>query len=143
MDPRFGTEAMEIIPLQNRLRGVVHERPHVRRAQCPSSFLKDFPPAAGTTIGLPGLKARRLLALTHSGVQQTFTMSMYQGVLYAADPPEGVAREPDQSPDASVIIAVTAIVFPLATISMFIRMYARIVLIKKVAFDDCEYFERF
>lgn len=66
-------------------------------------------------------------------------MSMYQGVMYAADPPEGVARDPDQTPNASVIIAVTAVVFPLATLSMFVRMYARIVLIKKVAFDDCEY----
>lgn len=65
-------------------------------------------------------------------------MSEYNGVLYGADPPAGIERNPDQSPDAAVLTVVTGIVFPLAAISMFIRMYARVVIIKKVALDDCK-----
>lgn len=65
-------------------------------------------------------------------------MSLYKGVLYPADPPEGVERDPDQSPDANVLIVVTGITFVISTISIFIRMYARVVLIKKFAFDDCK-----
>lgn len=64
---------------------------------------------------------------------------MDNGILYAANPPEGVERNPNQSPDAAVLTVVTGIVFPLAAISMLIRMYARIVIIKKVAFDDCKF----
>lgn len=65
-------------------------------------------------------------------------MSLYNGVLYPADPPEGVERDPDQSPEANVLIIVTGITFAISTISMAIRMYARVVLIKKFAFDDCK-----
>jgi hypothetical protein len=68
----------------------------------------------------------------------TVTMSLYNGVLYPADPPEGVERDPNQSPDANVLIVVTGITFAISTISMAIRMYARVILIKKFAFDDCE-----
>jgi hypothetical protein len=65
-------------------------------------------------------------------------MSLYNGVLYPADPPEGVKRDPDQSPDANILIIVTGITFVISTISMAIRMYARVILIKKFAFDDCK-----
>jgi hypothetical protein len=65
-------------------------------------------------------------------------MSLYNGVLYPADPPEGVERDPNQSPEADVLIIVTGVTFAISTISMAVRMYARVVLIKKFAFDDCK-----
>ena len=65
-------------------------------------------------------------------------MSLYNGVLYPADPPEGVERDPNQSPEANDMIIVTGLTFAISTISMAIRMYARVILIKKFAFDDCK-----
>lgn len=66
-------------------------------------------------------------------------MSLYNGVLYAADPPEGVERDPDQKPEAAVLTVITGITFALSTISIFTRLYGRTVLMKKFAFDDCKY----
>lgn len=66
-------------------------------------------------------------------------MSLYNGVLYAADPPEGVERNPNQEPEAAVLTVITGITFALSTISMITRLYGRIVLIKKFAFDDCTF----
>ena len=64
-------------------------------------------------------------------------MSMTDGVLYPMDPPEGTERDPNQSPDAAVLTVITGVTFALATISMGVRLWARIAMIKKVAFDDC------
>jgi len=65
-------------------------------------------------------------------------MSEYNGVLYPADPPAGVERDPNQTPEAAVLTIVTGITFALSTISMIIRLYGRTVLIKKFSFDDCK-----
>jgi hypothetical protein len=66
-------------------------------------------------------------------------MSVYNGVFYPADPPEGYDRDPDQRPEAAVLTIVTGVVFTLSTLSMIVRLYGRIVLIKKFAFDDCKF----
>ena len=66
-------------------------------------------------------------------------MSVYNGVLYPADPPEGIERDPDQKPEAAILTIVTGITFALSTFSIIIRLYGRIVLIKKFAFDDCKF----
>jgi hypothetical protein len=66
-------------------------------------------------------------------------MTVYNGVLYPADPPEGVERDPDQKPEAGILIIITGITFTLSTISIITRLYGRIVLIKSFAFDDCQY----
>jgi hypothetical protein len=65
-------------------------------------------------------------------------MSVYNGILYPADPPEGYERDPDQQPEAVVLTVVTGVTFALSTFSIIIRLYGRIVLIKKFAFDDCK-----
>jgi len=65
-------------------------------------------------------------------------MSVYNGVLYPADPPEGIERDPNQKPEAAVLTIVTGITFALSTFSIITRLYGRIVLIKKFAFDDCK-----
>lgn len=59
--------------------------------------------------------------------------------MYGADVPDGFVRNPDQSPDSAVLTVITGVFFPLATISMIIRIYARVVIIKKVALDDCKF----
>lgn len=64
-------------------------------------------------------------------------MSVYNGVLYAADPPDGIERDPDQQPEAAVLTVITGITFALSTFSIITRLYGRIVLMKKFAFDDC------
>ncbi|GAB7334877.1 hypothetical protein MBLNU13_g06774t1 [Cladosporium sp. NU13] len=63
-------------------------------------------------------------------------MSVYSGVLYPADPPEGIERDPNQKPEAAVLTIVTGITFALSTLSIITRLYGRIILIKKFAFDD-------
>ena len=65
-------------------------------------------------------------------------MSVYNGVVYPADPPEGIERDPNQKPEAAVLTIVTGITFALSTFSIITRLYGRIVLIKKFAFDDCK-----
>lgn len=67
------------------------------------------------------------------------TMSVYNGVLYSADPPDGIERNPNQTPDATILTVVTGITFALSTISMATRLYGRIVLIKQFSFDDCKF----
>jgi hypothetical protein len=65
-------------------------------------------------------------------------MSVYNGVLYPADPPEGIERNPDQQPEATVLTVITGITFALSTFSIITRLYGRTVLMKKFAFDDCK-----
>ena len=65
-------------------------------------------------------------------------MSVYNGVLYPADPPDGIERNPDQRPEAAVLTIITGITFALSTFSIITRLYGRIVLIKSFAFDDCK-----
>jgi hypothetical protein len=67
-------------------------------------------------------------------------MSVYNGVVYPADPPEGIERDPNQKPEAAVLTIVTGITFTLSTLSIITRLYGRTVLIKKFAFDDCKLF---
>lgn len=67
-------------------------------------------------------------------------MSVYNGVVYPADPPEGIERDPNQKPEAAVLTIVTGITFALSTLSIITRLYGRTVLIKKFAFDDCKFF---
>jgi len=67
-------------------------------------------------------------------------MSVYNGVLYPADPPDGFERDPDQKPEASVLTIVTGVTFALSTFSIITRLYGRTVLMKKFAFDDCKFF---
>lgn len=66
-------------------------------------------------------------------------MSVYNGVFYPADPPEGIERDPNQKPEAAILTIVTGITFALSTFSIIVRLYGRTVLIKKFAFDDCTY----
>jgi len=65
-------------------------------------------------------------------------MSVYNGVLYPADPPAGIERDPNQQPDAAVLTVITGVTFALSTFSIITRLYGRIVLIKSFAFDDCK-----
>ncbi|KAK8867636.1 hypothetical protein PGQ11_006214 [Apiospora arundinis] len=63
-------------------------------------------------------------------------MSMDNGILYAAAPPFGVTRNPDEPHQATTLVVVTGIFLPLAVISMAIRTYTRAAIVRKVAFDD-------
>ncbi|KAF5024258.1 hypothetical protein F66182_3667 [Fusarium sp. NRRL 66182] len=63
-------------------------------------------------------------------------MSVDNGVIYAMDPPEGVARDVNQQPESAPLVIVAAIFFPLATISMIVRVYTRAVMVHKLSFDD-------
>lgn len=59
------------------------------------------------------------------------------GILYAADPPPGVERDPSAAGDNLTLNIVSGIFFPLAVIFTIGRMYTRAVLVRTVSLDDC------
>lgn len=65
-------------------------------------------------------------------------MSVYNGVTYAMAAPDG--QTPDQSHlyEATPLIVITGIFLPLSVATMAIRMYTRVIISSKVAFDDCK-----
>lgn len=65
-------------------------------------------------------------------------MSLDNGVLYPMDPPSGVARDINQPAESAPLVIITAVLFPLATICMVIRIYTRAFIVCKLSFDDCK-----
>ncbi|KAF4966450.1 hypothetical protein FZEAL_10657 [Fusarium zealandicum] len=63
-------------------------------------------------------------------------MSVENGVVYLIDPPPGEVRDIHQPHEAVPLITVAAVFFPLATISMAVRVYTRAALVHKLSFDD-------
>ncbi|ETS75966.1 hypothetical protein PFICI_12910 [Pestalotiopsis fici W106-1] len=63
-------------------------------------------------------------------------MSVYNGVTYAMAASDG--QTPDQSHpyEAAPLIVITGIFLPLSVLTMAIRMYTRVIISSKVAFDD-------
>lgn len=67
----------------------------------------------------------------------------YNGITYAAAPPDGIARDVNQPYEARALIVVTAITLPLATLFVGIRLYTRYFITASVGVDDCECSRRF
>lgn len=59
-------------------------------------------------------------------------------VAYAAEPPKGVLRNPQQPYDVDVLIVVTTVFFAIATASMAIRLYTRAFIVHMLVIDDCK-----
>lgn len=66
-------------------------------------------------------------------------MYLYKGVAYVAPPPEGVTPNASAPLDAVSLIIITSISVPLAVFTTGIRLYTRMVIIRKVTHDDCEF----
>lgn len=62
----------------------------------------------------------------------------YNGITYAAAPPDGVTRDVNQPYEATALIVVTAVTLPLATLLMGIRIYTRYFVTASVGVDDCK-----
>ncbi|KAK9417635.1 hypothetical protein SUNI508_01392 [Seiridium unicorne] len=63
-------------------------------------------------------------------------MSLYNGILYAMAPPDGVTPNNENPYEATSLIAITGVFLPLSVITMVIRLYTRAIISGKVAFDD-------
>lgn len=64
-------------------------------------------------------------------------MSLYNGVLFSAPPPEGVIPDVNAPKDTAAIIVCISIFLSLAIISTAIRIFTRARIIGNVAADDC------
>lgn len=64
--------------------------------------------------------------------------AIYNGVRYAAAPPDGVERDVNQPYEATTLIVVTAVTLPLATLFVGIRLYTRYFITASVGVDDCK-----
>lgn len=62
----------------------------------------------------------------------------YNGITYAAAPPDGVARDVNPAYEATALIVVTAVTLPLATLFVGIRLYTRYFITASVGMDDCK-----
>jgi hypothetical protein len=65
-------------------------------------------------------------------------MSEYNGVLYPVPPPQGLVPNPDAPYEATPVIAVACVFFPLAFITTCIRVYTRVFIVRQFVVDDCE-----
>ena len=86
------------------------------------------------------VEQRFLLSLSSTAELSLSTdsnMSTADGITYAATPPMNLIQDPDQSPQAVVLVAITAVCFPLASIISLIRLYTRSRISGKVSVDDC------
>ncbi|KAM0385232.1 hypothetical protein HYE67_008019 [Fusarium culmorum] len=63
-------------------------------------------------------------------------MSVENGVLYPMDPPPGMVRDVGQAAESAPLVVMTAVIFPLATVCMVIRVYTRACIVCKLSFDD-------
>ncbi|KAF4443217.1 hypothetical protein F53441_11526 [Fusarium austroafricanum] len=63
-------------------------------------------------------------------------MSVDNGVIYVMDPPPGFVRDVNQHPQSAPLVVVSAVFFPLETISMMVRIYTRAAIVRRVSFDD-------
>ncbi|KFY45090.1 hypothetical protein V494_01152 [Pseudogymnoascus sp. VKM F-4513 (FW-928)] len=63
-------------------------------------------------------------------------MSLYDGVLFSAPPPEGVIPNANAPHDATALVACIGVFLPLAIISTAIRIFTRVRVQRSVAIDD-------
>ncbi|KAI0131883.1 hypothetical protein BJ170DRAFT_679781 [Xylariales sp. AK1849] len=63
-------------------------------------------------------------------------MSLYNGVLYASAPPDGVTPDPDAPYEATSLLTVIGVFLPLAVITTGVRLYTRMAIQGQIAFDD-------
>jgi hypothetical protein len=64
-------------------------------------------------------------------------MSLYNGVLFSAPPPEGVIPDANAPHNATALVVCIGVFLPLAIISTAIRIFTRVRIQRNVAIDDC------
>lgn len=63
-------------------------------------------------------------------------MSLYEGVAYAAPPPEGFTPDASAPIKAASLITVIGVFVPMAVFTTGVRLYTGTAIIRKVTYDD-------
>jgi len=66
-------------------------------------------------------------------------MSLSNGVLYSAPPPDGYIPDFNRPHEAPALLVCTILFLGLAVIATAIRTYTRVHIVRLVALDDCKF----